>query len=120
MVEFLEGTFQKTMVDTADKHSKVTQQHFHHFHPPGSPKGTPRFRKDEVDSGASPVAPRYKESTCTIADLEETRVRPLGREDPLEEEMATHSSTLAWRIPMDIGIWQATVHGVTKSWTQLK
>ena len=29
----------------------------------------------------------------------ETRVRFLGREDPLEKEMATHSSTLAWRIP---------------------
>ena len=29
----------------------------------------------------------------------ETRVRPLGREDPLEKEMATHSSILAWRIP---------------------
>ena len=29
----------------------------------------------------------------------ETRVRSLGREDPLEEEMATHSSTLAWRLP---------------------
>ena len=31
--------------------------------------------------------------------LEETQVRSLGREDPLEEEMATHSSILAWRIP---------------------
>ena len=30
--------------------------------------------------------------------MQETRVRPLGREDPLEKEMATHSSTLAWRI----------------------
>ena len=29
----------------------------------------------------------------------ETLVRSLGREDPLEKEMATHSSTLAWRIP---------------------
>ena len=29
----------------------------------------------------------------------ETRVPSLGREDPLEEEMATHSSVLAWRIP---------------------
>ena len=33
-----------------------------------------------------------------------------------EKEMATHSSSLAWRIPMD---WWATVHGVTQSWTQL-
>ena len=37
-------------------------------------------------------------------------------EDPLEEGMATHSSVLAWRIPMDKGAWQATVHGVVKSW----
>ena len=29
----------------------------------------------------------------------ETRVQSLGREDPLEKEVATHSSTLAWRIP---------------------
>ena len=31
--------------------------------------------------------------------MRETRVRSLGQEDPLEKEMATHSSTLAWRIP---------------------
>ena len=39
----------------------------------------------------------------------------LGQEDPLEEEMATCSSLLAWRIPMDRGAWQTTVHGVAKS-----
>ena len=33
------------------------------------------------------------------AGVEETQVRSLGREDPLEEKMATHSSILAWRIP---------------------
>ena len=33
--------------------------------------------------------------------------------------MATHSSILEWRIPMDRGVWEATVHGVTKSGTQL-
>ena len=49
----------------------------------------------------------------------ETWVRSLGWEDPLEEGMATHSSILAWRIPMDRGAWWATVHGVTKSRTQL-
>ena len=47
----------------------------------------------------------------------ETWVRSLGWEDPLEKEMATHFSTLAWRIPMDRGAWWATVHGVTKRWT---
>ena len=31
--------------------------------------------------------------------MQETRVRSLGREVPLQEEMATHSSILAWRIP---------------------
>ena len=40
-----------------------------------------------------------------------------GSEDPLEKEMATHFSTLAWRISMDRGVWQATVHGGHKSWT---
>ena len=39
----------------------------------------------------------------------------LSREDPLEKEMATHSSILAWRIPMGRRAWQATVHGVAKS-----
>jgi len=49
--------------------------------------------------------------------VQETWVQSLGWEDPLEEGMATHSSILAWRIPMDRGAWQATVHGVTKSRT---
>ena len=49
----------------------------------------------------------------------ETWVRSLGWEDSLEEEMATHSRILAWRIPMDRGAWRATVHGVTKNQTQL-
>ena len=49
----------------------------------------------------------------------DTLDRFLGQEDPLEEGMATHSSILAWRIPMDRGAWQATVHGVPKSQTQL-
>ena len=40
----------------------------------------------------------------------ETWVSSLGWEDPLEESMATHSSILAWRIPMDGGPWSATVH----------
>jgi len=34
-----------------------------------------------------------------IQELQETQVRSLGQEDPLEKEMATHSSILAWRIP---------------------
>ena len=42
----------------------------------------------------------------------ETWVRSLGQRGPLEKEMATHSSILAWRIRMDRGAWQATVHRV--------
>ena len=37
-----------------------------------------------------------------------------GWEDPLEEEMANHSSILACRVPMDRGAWQATVHRVAQ------
>ena len=51
--------------------------------------------------------------------MRETGVRSLGWEDPLEKEMATHSSTLAWSNPIDRGAWWATVHGVTKSRTRL-
>ena len=51
--------------------------------------------------------------------MRETWIRSLGWEDPLEEGMATHSSILAWRIPMDKGAWWAVVHGVAMSRTQL-
>ena len=47
--------------------------------------------------------------------VQETWVQSLGGEDPLEESMAIHSSILAWRIPMNRGAWQATVHGVAES-----
>ena len=38
-------------------------------------------------------------SLPAMKELQETQVRSLGWEEPLEEEMATHSSILAWRIP---------------------
>ena len=47
--------------------------------------------------------------------MQETRVRFQGREDPLEKELATQSSILAWRIPMHRGAWRATIHGVTRA-----
>ena len=49
--------------------------------------------------------------------MRETWVRPLGWEYPLEKKMATHSSTLAWKIP-----WTeepCRLHGIAKSWTRL-
>ena len=45
--------------------------------------------------------------------MQETQIWSLGQENPLEEEMANHSSIFAWKIP-----W-TTVHGVAKSQTQL-
>ena len=49
----------------------------------------------------------------------ETWVLYLGWEDHLEEDMATHSYILAWRIPKDRRVWWTAVHGVTKSQIQL-
>ena len=51
--------------------------------------------------------------------MPEMWVQSLGWEDPLEEGMATHSSILSWRIPMDRGVWWTIVHKVTKSQTRL-
>ena len=52
-----------------------------------------------------------KESTCNVGDLGSIP----DWDDPLEKEMATHPSILAWRIPMDRGASQAIVHRVSES-----
>ena len=54
-----------------------------------------------------------------MQELQETLVQSLSQKDPLEEEMATHSSILALENSVDRGDWQASVHGVAKSWPQL-
>ena len=64
---------------------------------------------------ASLVAQRVKR----LPTMQETWVRSLGWEDPLEKEMATHSSTLAWRIPWRQEPGRLLVHGVAKSRTRL-
>ena len=51
--------------------------------------------------------------------MQETQFPSLGQEDPLEKGMAVHSSILAWRIPWTRRAWQATVHGLAESQTQL-
>ena len=55
-----------------------------------------------------------------LPTMRETQVQSLGREDLLETEMATHSSSLAWKIPWtnEPGALQSI--GFAKSWTQLK
>ena len=54
-------------------------------------------------------------NTPAVQELPRDAVQSMGWEDPLEEGMATHSSVLAWRIPMDRGAWRATVHVVMES-----
>ena len=51
--------------------------------------------------------------------MQEIRVRSLGQEDALEEEMATHASILAWEIPWTEESGGLQVSGVTKSSTRL-
>ena len=46
--------------------------------------------------------------------MQETWVQSLGGKDPLEKEMATHSSILAWKIPVDRRDWWAAVYGVIR------
>ena len=45
------------------------------------------------------MVPLVAQSVKNLPAVQETRVRSLDREDPLEKEMATHPSILAWRIP---------------------
>ena len=52
-----------------------------------------------------------------LPTVQETPVRSLGCEDHLDKGVATHSSILGWRIPMDRGAWPATVHRVAKNRT---
>ena len=58
------------------------------------------------------------QSVKSLTAMQETWVQFLGWEDPLEKEMATHSSILAWRIPWTVepGRLQSMSH---KSWTRL-
>ena len=65
--------------------------------------------------GASLVAHTVKR----LPAMWETQVRPLGREDPLEKEMTTHSSTLAWTIPWMEEPGRLQSNGVPKSQTWL-
>ena len=51
--------------------------------------------------------------------MKELWAQSLDREDPLEKEMATHSSVLAFGNPMDRGAWKALVHGVVEGRTRL-
>ena len=84
------------------------------------PMGSPRVRHDRVteltewDLEAEPGGSVVKNLLANAGDARYLDLTP-GSEDLLEKEMTTHSSILAWRIPMDRGAWRAAVHGVAKS-----
>ena len=74
-----------------------------------------KWKKLESIIQGFPGGSKDKASACNTGDLGSIP----GLEDPLEEGMATHTSILAWRVPLDRGAWRAAVHGVAKRWTQL-
>ena len=81
--------------------------------------------RDWMDLGLMPSAMRVlallvKNPPANASDMRDVGIRSQGWEDILEEDMVTHSSILAWRIPMDRGAWQATVHRAAKSQIQLR
>ena len=85
---------------------------------PGSIPGLGRSPGEEIGyplqySWASLTAQMVKNPSA----MQETWVRSLDWESLLEEGMVTHSSILAWKIPMGRGAWRVTVLGVAKSRT---
>ena len=72
---------------------------------------------DFMDQVSSFTVSLVAQSVKDLPAVQETQVQSLGWEDPLEKEMATHSSIFAWKNLMDRGAWLATVHGVAKSQT---
>ena len=89
----------------------------------GDPSSTPGSRRSPGEGVGCPFqyswASLVAQTVKNLLVMRETLVQSMGWEDPLVEGMATHSSTLAWGILMDRGTWQATVHGGSRSLTQL-
>ena len=79
--------------------------------------GLQAYGSRDVTTGVigSVSSSRVAQTVKNLPAMQETCVQFLGWEDPLEEGMATHSSILPWRIPMDRGTWWTTVHGITES-----
>ena len=76
------------------------------------------FNKSAKTIG-SPGDTVVKNPSANAGDTRDLQVGFLGQEDPLEEEVATHSSILCLENSISRGAWMATVHGVKKSQTRL-
>ena len=97
--------------------------------PDGLPSvGSHRVGHDWSDLAAAAAAALYMgfpggsavKNLPAMQERQETQVQFLGQENPLEEDTATHSSILSWRITRDRGVWWTTVHRVAKRQTLLK
>ena len=60
------------------------------------------FFKEKCCKAFKQGAPLVAQMVKRLSTMWETRVQSLGREDPLEKEMAIHSSTIAWKIPWTV------------------
>ena len=89
----------------------------------GDSSSTPGSRRSPGEGIGYPLqyswASLVAQTVKNLLAMQETWVQSMHWEDLLEEGMATHSSILAWGILMDRGAWQATVHGIARSLTQL-
>ena len=74
------------------------------------------LKKEKSESNCK-MASQVANIVKNLPAVGETWVRSLGSEDHMEESKAIHSNILVWRIPMDRGAWQGTVHAVANSWT---
>ena len=73
---------------------------------------------DGINTGAE-EASLVAQTVKHLPAVWDTQVQTLGQEDPLGKEMATHSSTLAWKIPQMEESGELQSMGVAKSWTRL-
>ena len=85
----------------------------------GKPMYWDRHVMSQISYFLKPWASLMAQMVKNPLSMWETWIQSLGGKDLLEEGMATHSSILAWKNPMDRGAWYATVHGVAKRRTRL-
>ena len=81
------------------------------------PGGLQSMELQRVRHDLASEQPRFPGGAGGKQPVRETQVPSFGQEDPLEEEMATSSSILAWKTSVNRGVWRATVRGVAKSQT---
>ena len=72
------------------------------------------YLKGQENGGESGNRVRSIKNLPAMQEPQETWVRSLGQEDPLQKEMTNPLQYSCLRIPMDRGAWWATIHGVAK------